>query len=197
MPFRLYNPQIKCKRDIENAAGDRIRFFLGDLSRTTSVVVKKNERSRYNATESGGQRRLQLLTRANKDENRGGAKDADRFASYTIVKPKSQTRLTHELLWQYNRMMHEHAGRYLPHLWHTSATDSSLTPLYPSWSVACIGQSSAYGSSASLLVRVPIAIPLQCTSKASLSSSIIYPAPSFCSFGTRQLPSNRTLGPSA
>ncbi|KAI6236231.1 hypothetical protein M3Y95_00135600 [Aphelenchoides besseyi] len=115
MPFRLYNPGIKW-----------------DVSRSTSIVIRKPEQNR--------RERLRILSNKSKDVDN----EKDRFSTYTVVKPKSQTRIVNELLWQFNKMQSEHQGRYLPHMHHSSITNSELTPLFPSWSVACIGLAKQY-----------------------------------------------------
>lgn len=52
---------------------------------------------------------MQSFTRGSQDNTAGSEQD-QRHGTYTVVKPKSQTRIVNELLWQYNKMMHEHKG---------------------------------------------------------------------------------------
>lgn len=118
MPFNLYNPGIKW-----------------DVSQTKSVTVKR--RGRRDERQNKG---IQLLIR-NSQENSNDSNE--RFATYTVVKPKSQARIINELLWQYNKMTQQHKGKYLAHMPHSSE-QSNLPPLFPSWSVLCIGHSKLY-----------------------------------------------------
>lgn len=102
-------------------------YILGDVSQTKSITVKKRGRR--------DQKGAQLLSRNNQDNSTDN--------NYTIVKPKSQSRIISEILWKFEQMKYEHKGKYLEHMPHSSDT-SELPPLYPSWSVFHIGHSKLY-----------------------------------------------------
>ncbi|KAI6198325.1 Protein SMG8 [Aphelenchoides fujianensis] len=119
LPFRLYNPGIKW-----------------DVSRSTSVVVRKPDRT---------PQRLRVLSRTSKEGGPSSLEaERERFTTYTVTKPKPQSRIVNELLWQFNKMMHEHSGKFLQCMPHSSLQDHELTPLFPSWSVGCIGPAKLY-----------------------------------------------------
>ncbi|KAI6175913.1 hypothetical protein M3Y97_00742200 [Aphelenchoides bicaudatus] len=120
MHFQLYNPKIQW-----------------NVSQTKSVVVKRRDRGRNEKDIKSG-RGVQLL-----GSSETGDDQDSRYGTYTVVKPKSQVRIVNELLWQYNKMLHEHKGKYLNHMPHSSVT-TNLPPLYPSWSVLCAGHSKIY-----------------------------------------------------
>jgi hypothetical protein len=72
--------------------------------------VKRRDRGSRRDKEPKLGRGVQLLARGNQDS---GADPDQRYGTYTVVKPKSQTRIVNELLWQYHKMMHEHKGNDL------------------------------------------------------------------------------------